>query len=386
MKTKCEPAIAGITATSLLLALSGSCTDAECKPKIVDMHCHAAGIGAGGSGCYVSDAMRHNWRYRIFLKAFGVTEDELLREGDGLILTRLSETLSESHSVSAAVVLALDGVVDADGNLDLRKTEAYIPNEFIAEETAKYPNLLFGASINPYRRDAIARLEQAACSGAVLVKWLPPIQEIDPSDRRLTPFYLKLKELGLPLLSHTGMEHSFTRSNEALGDPELLRLPLSLGVTVIAAHSACSGTSRGDSYYDRFVRLCREYPTLYGDISSLTQLNRLGTLRRVLKERDLRGRLVYGTDMPLINTAIVSPFAFLFSISPRRMAIIVGIRNPWDRDMALKEALGVGHAIFADEGFSNSRFFQQLAQKQKTLVHDRKQTRGGKSCFVTSLE
>jgi len=31
--------------------------------RIVDMHCHIAGIGAGGSDCFVSPRLRHNWRF-----------------------------------------------------------------------------------------------------------------------------------------------------------------------------------------------------------------------------------------------------------------------------------------------------------------------------------
>jgi hypothetical protein len=319
---------------------------AAASEGVIDIHCHIAGIGAGGSGCFVSDAVKGSWKYRLFLKAFGVTEKDLLREGDGLILKRVSESLSSSGTVESAVVLAIDGVVGQDGELDVAATELYIPNDFVAAEVRKYPNLLFGASINPYRRDAIQRLEKAAEDGAVLVKWLPPIQNIDPSDVRLIPFYLKLKELGLPLLTHTGQERTFTRSKDGLGDPELLRLPLSLGVTVIAAHSGCSGRSHGESNYDRFVRLCREYPNLYGDISSLTQINRLGRLQRVLREPVLQGRLLYGTDMPLINTGVVSSFAFPFRLPLGQMIAVSRIRNPWDRDTALKRALGVRQEIF----------------------------------------
>ena len=336
------------TVASSVLVLLGLCSSSEASQGVIDMHCHVAGIGAGGSGCFVSDSIRRSWKYRIFLKAFGVTEKDLLREGDGLVLKRLSENLSRTRSVSSAVVLSLDGVVGADGELDMKNTEMYIPNDFVATEVRKYQNLLFGASINPYRRDAIQRLEKAAQDGAVLVKWLPPIQNIDPSDPRLIPFYLKLKDLGLPLLTHTGEEGSFTRSKDELGDPELLRLPLSLGVTVIAAHSACSGRSHGESNYDRFIRLCREYPNLYGDISSLTQINRLGRLQHVLKQPELRGRLLYGTDMPLINTGIVSSFAFPFRLSTRQMIAIARISNPWDRDVALKEMLGVRQEIFTN--------------------------------------
>jgi len=272
--TRNTPAIR--TLLGACLVLLATCPAAASEGKLIDLHCHTAGIGGGNSGCFVSDAIRRSWKYRIFLKAFGVTEADLLREGDGLVVRRLSEELSRSQTVSAAVVLALDGVVGSDGELDRERTELYIPNEFLAAEVRNYPNLLFGASINPYRRDSLDRLDRAARDGAVLIKWLPPIQDIDPSDPRLVPFYLKLRELGLPLLTHTGEERSFTRSRDELGDPELLRLPLSLGVTVIAAHCAAGGRSRGERNLDRFARLCRDYPNLYGDISSLTQLNRLG--------------------------------------------------------------------------------------------------------------
>ena len=313
--------------------------------QVIDIHCHTAGIGAGGSGCFVSPALRQSWKYRIYLKAFGVTEQELQREGDGLILRRLSEGLARSRDVAAAVVLAMDGVVGGDGELDRAKTEIYIPNEFVARETSRYPNLLFGASINPYRHDALQRLEQVAADGAVLLKWLPSIQHIDPADERLIPFYLKLKELGLPLLTHTGEESSFTWTRDELGDPERLRLPLSLGVKVIAAHAASNGKNLGERNHDRFLRLSREYPNLYADISALTQLNRLGHLQRLLKHRELHGRLLYGTDMPLLNTGIVSPYAFLFRISPLRMFAIARTANPWDRDVALKEALGLPEPV-----------------------------------------
>jgi predicted TIM-barrel fold metal-dependent hydrolase len=189
-----------------------------------------------------------------------------------------------------------------------------------------------------------------AANGAVLLKWLPSIQHIDPADQRLVPFYRKLAELGLPLLTHTGEESSFTWTRDELGDPQRLRLPLSLGVNVIAAHAASNGRNGGEPNHLRFLRLCREYPNLYADISALTQLNRLGHLQRLLQHDELHSRLLYGTDMPLLNTAIVSPYAFLFHLTPRRVLEIGCIENPWDQDVALKEALGVGPGIFSNAG------------------------------------
>jgi hypothetical protein len=316
---------------------------------LIDIHCHTAGIGAKGSGCFVSQGLRRSFRYRFYLKAFGITERELLSEGDGLIIQRISQSLSRSRRVSTAVILALDGVADKDGELDDTGTEIYIPNEFVAKEVRRYPNLLFGASINPFRCDALRRLDAVVADGAVLMKWLPPIQHIDPADQSLLPFYLRLKELGLPLLSHTGSEHSFTRARNEFGDPERLRLPLSLGVTVIAAHGAGSGSNHGESNFERLLRL-RDYPNFYVDISALTQINRPGQLRRLLQCRELHGRLLYGTDMPLVNSLLVSPLAFPFRLSLMQMIGITRIHNSWDRDLALKERLGLRNEMLVDAG------------------------------------
>lgn len=319
---------------------------------IVDIHCHTAGIGAGGSGCFVSPRLRRSWKYHVYLRAFGVREQELLHEGDGLVLRRLSETLAGSRRVTAAVILAMDGVITPEGKLDEARTELFIPGEYVARETRRYPNLLYGASINPYRPDALERLERAAEDGAVLMKWLPSIQQIDPADERLSEFYLKMKELGMPLLTHTGKESSFTWTRDELADPERLRLPLRLGVEVIAAHAGSNGRSEGESNHVRFLRLMREFPNFRADISALTQLNRIGHLGRLLQHRELHGRLYYGTDMPLLNTAIVSPLAFFFRVSPAKLMAIGRIGNPWDRDVALKEALGASPKIL----YSSAKF------------------------------
>ncbi len=313
------------------------------------MHCHVAGIGAGGSGCFVSPRLRHNFRFKIYLHSFGVSEKELSQKGDELVGDRISESLARSRYVSKAVLLALDGVVDAQGNLDTNKTEVHVPNEFVARIVSHHTNLLFGASINPYRPDALERLEWAKAHGAVLVKWIPPIMAINPDDPKLIPFYKKMAELQLPLLSHTGKEKSFSSAAEEYGDPDKLRLPLSLGVTVIAAHIASSETYHGERGPDRLARLMGQYTNLYTDISALTQINRSGRLKEALTKPAFEGRLVYGTDYPLINTALVSPWYSLRLSLPQKIAI-AKLKNPWDRDVLMKHDLGVSTATFARFG------------------------------------
>jgi predicted TIM-barrel fold metal-dependent hydrolase len=312
---------------------------------IVDMHCHIAGIGAGGSGCFVSEKLLNNWRFNIYLRSFDTSKTEMLEKGDSVVADKISETIAQSKFVGKAVILALDGVVDASGHLDTNHTEVYVPDEFVADICARHTNLLFGASVNPYRADAIQRLVWAKEHGAVLVKWIPPIMEINPDDPKLIPFYKKMVELHLPLLSHTGREGSFSRSTEDYGDPEKLRLPLSLGVKVIAAHIASGDKYHGERGPDRLARLMREFPNLYTDISALTQINRPGAIKEALTKPEFSGRLVYGTDFPLINTALVSPW-YSMHLSLRQKWQIWRTKNPWDRDVLMKQGLGVPTEVF----------------------------------------
>ncbi|GEM_PF-143805 len=313
---------------------------------IIDVHCHVAGLGGGDSGCFVSPALRANFRFGIYLKGFGVTQEELKTQGDQLGIQRIAERITASKHVDKAVVLAIDGVINKDGELDRELTEFYVPNEFVARETARYPNLLFGASINPHRPDALQRLEWAKANGAVLVKWIPSVMLIDPADESLRPFYEKMKQLNLPLLTHGGQEKSFTHAHDELADPERLKLPLEIGVKVIVAHVASTGENEGVEDFQRLLPMFETYPNLYADISSLTQGNKIGYLRRTLADKRLDGRLLYGTDYPLINTTLVSPWFFPLNLTREQMTEISAIENPFDRDARLKQALGVPNDVF----------------------------------------
>ena len=312
---------------------------------IIDMHVHIAGLGYG-SDSFVSKEMKQGFKFDYYLNAFGVTTEEIQQKGDHVVIQNVATLIEQSQYVGGAVILAMDGVINSNGLLDKTKTQVYIPNDFIAEQTARYPSLYFGASINPYRTDALALLEQAKQQGAVLVKWIPNIQHIDPADEKIIPFYNKLKELNLPLLSHAGQERSFASAIDEYGDPKRLRLPLSLGVTVIAAHIATTGESEQQSNYERILSLFDEYPNLYSDISSLTQINKLGYLNTALVEDRLKDQLIYGSDFPLSNMVLVSPYYFPLNLTLNQMWHISKIANPFDRNIALKQALGIPTDIF----------------------------------------
>jgi len=314
---------------------------------IVDIHCHVACLDER-NGCFVADSLRQNFRFPIYLRAMGTSVAELKEKGDGIVAEHIDQQIMASEYVSKAVILAMDGVVDrTTGLLNRHATTLYVPNSFVAKQAKKHASLLFGASVNPYRKDALSRLEMVKKQGAVLIKWIPSIMDIDPSDKALKAFYLKMIALDLPLLTHTGQEKSFTSANNALADPKRLILPLDLGVTVIAAHIATTGENEGESDFERILPMFNAYPNLYADISSLTQINKLGYLNRALQHSDIISHLIYGTDWPLQFSPLVSPWYFALNLSFADMWRLSRVDNVWDRDVALKQALGVPTTVFA---------------------------------------
>lgn len=316
--------------------------------KITDMHVHIAGLGYGDSGCFVGNSLASSFKKPVYLKAFNVSEEELKAFGDQILVKKVSNMVSESRFVESAVILAMDGYFEKTGAMNQDKTQIFVPNKYVLEETKKYSNLLYGASINPYRKDAIELLHEAKKDGAVLVKWIPSIMNIDPSDPILIPFYKTLTSLDLPLLTHAGQERSFAHADDTLGDPKRLELPLSLGVRIIAAHIATTGQIEEQEMIDRLLPLFSKYPNLFADFSSLTQINKLSYLDQGLLNINLHDRILYGSDWPLQFFPLVSPWYFPTRLSIRNMHYINSQNNSLDRDVLLKFALGVPERSFGN--------------------------------------
>ena len=316
------------------------------EPGYVDMHVHAAGLGHGDSGAFVNETLTESWKFPIYLRAFGVEERELEEHGDRILLQKISERIEASRYIDSAVILAMDGVINADGTMDYDRTQLYVPNEFLIEELVHYPNLHLGASVNPMRTDALERLDYAIRNGAVLIKWLPNIMLFDPSDERIEPFYRRLAESCIPLLTHTGAEKSFGEADDSLGDPKKLKLALDLGVHVIAAHIASTGHTEGQEQFVRFLEMFENYPNLFADVSSLTQINKLGYLARTLEEPRLIPRLLNGSDWPLQFFPLVSPYYQLNLISLSQANTVRRLDSVWDRDIVLKKYAGVPEEVF----------------------------------------
>jgi len=283
--------------------------------RLIDHHVHIAGLGVGGTNAFVNRKMLtwrhpfHRLKLKVYMSSAGVSDEN---NADPQAAARLANLVQSIKDHGKHRLLAFDKNYGKDGSVNLEKTEFYVPNEYVFELAERYPDLFVpNISVNPYRPDAIAELEKWARRGARVVKWLPNAMGIDPSDPKCDPFYEKMKELDLILLSHGGEEKAVeAEEDQKLGNPLLLRRALDHGVKVIVAHCAGLGSNEDPdtrdrkqvSNFDLFLRLMDEqrYEGLvFGELSAMTQFNRSGNLRTMLAREDLHERLVNGSDYPL---------------------------------------------------------------------------------------
>lgn len=247
--------------------------------------------------------------------------------------------------LDAAVVLGFDGVYDGAGRLDERGSQMVIPPAWVFDACHRHPGVLLpGPSLNPARMDARERLEECIERGAALIKWLPATQAIDPSDRRHRWFLGRMAEAGLPLLVHSGGgETTFRQLRPELKDLRLLEPALELGVRVIVAHQGAPVRGSRDPDQTGLLRRWLErYPELWVDNSGMANPTRFSYLARHSGEKLISSRTLHGSDFPVPVNAIY----YSKRLGPREVWRIERVRNPLQRDLLLKRALGYDEASF----------------------------------------
>jgi uncharacterized protein len=312
---------------------------------IYDIHVHIAQLACHpATDRFLSD--RKNWYLRGFLGQLGFTPDVLChRKANEQICVRLADWIADS-SIDHAVVLAMDGVYDLEGRPAPSHTRWVTNNDFVADLAQRCPSILFGASVHPYRADALEELHRLIARGACLVKWIPSAQRIRLDHPRCIPFYELLAEQRVPLLVHTGNEHVSSRSLNDWNDPTLLRLALERGVTVIAAHCGARVFLHERCYFSTFRRMALEYQNLYGDLGAFGIPTRIRMLRVMQRNDRLLSKIVYASDFP----AWVMPRWFIFSIGRRAVREIVRETNPLEKPYLLMRKMNMPEEIFSRAG------------------------------------
>lgn len=331
--------------------------------RMVDCHVHLVGMGTEGTGCYVNprteQPLRHPLTYlkfSIYRHAAGVEGNE---HPDRQYRERLLSLLQSPPMRGRALVLAFDYLHDEAGKPQPGLSEFHTPNDYVLKLARENPrHVLVGASIHPYRPDAVDELERVAALGASAVKWLPNAMNIHPGSPRCDAFYRKLAELKMPLLTHAGEEQAVEADEaQSLGNPLHLRRPLDAGVKVVVAHAASLGASEdldkpgtAVDNFQLFMRLAKEdraKELLHADFSALTQNNRCGEpLRELLTREDFHSRLIHGSDYPLpainalIRTGMLEDLGYITS-NERRALNELDRHNPLLFDFVLKRTLAV---------------------------------------------
>jgi hypothetical protein len=126
---------------------------------------------------------------------------------DQLYVDRLLAMVRGS-SLGAVVILAHDLVYDDHGRPMEGAGSFYVPNAYVLKLAKEHPEFLPAVSIHPARPDALDELDRCLAGGAALMKCLPNCHNINCNDRRFTRFWERMAQAGLPLLAHTGGEHT----------------------------------------------------------------------------------------------------------------------------------------------------------------------------------
>ena len=300
---------------------------------VVDCHVHVSAVVPGHG--LMSEKLLKSLPFRFMRWRLGLEPEPARFDAE---LERLLAGLIEG-TVDAAVVLAFDAVHDGAGRLDTANTHLYVTNDYVAELCGRNARMLFGASIHPYRSDAVQELERCKANGAVLIKWLPIVQNFNPADRRCEPFYEALAALKVPLLCHTGGETSLPNLDRNVADPALLEPALKRGVKVIMAHCGTRSKPWEQDYVPIFMRLAKEYEHCYGDTSGLNLPTRSYAFKRLMADPLVSLKLVHGSDWPILP------------VPPWQVGLAKGLElwgegNWLRRDVRIKQALGFDDAYW----------------------------------------
>ena len=312
---------------------------------LYDVHVHVAQLGSHeATDRFVMH--RPNLYVRMFLRRLGLSAAVLANpEINALIRRQLVARVSQC-SIDRFVLLAMDGAFDLQGQGVPDQTRWVVDNEFVADLARAHPSLLFGASIHPYRKNALDALRRVADRGACLVKWIPSAQRIRLDDARCTSFYELLAHLGVPLLVHTGNEHASWSGPNRWNDPALLRYPLNRGVKVIAAHCGARMYLHERCYFKSFCRMALEHEHLYGDLAAFGIPTRIAAIRTLQRNPDLTAKVVYGSDFPAFTMARW----FVLAIGPKAVREILYEANPLQQSYLLMKRMGVPDEVFCRAG------------------------------------
>ena len=321
----------------------------------IDCHVHLVGDGSSGSDCWFElPTLWKRFLGRMMIKGLGLPLSSLKTGLDDLYAENLVRQIKDSD-LDAAVVLAQDIPYDDEGNKMPTDAQFYVPNSYVADLGKKHPEVIPACSIHPGRPDAMEELERCIAAKMPVLKLLPNCLNINYDDERYLPFWRRVAEAGIVLLSHTGGEMTVKVYDPKFGDPKKLAKVLECGVTVIAAHSAGRSGLWDADWTGDLIEMFDRYPNLYADNSALCSPNRARTLKHILPAK-IQQRIIHGSDYPVPVAGFGPWLCGHMSLSESWQ--IGKEPNIIQRDYLLKKAIG-----FEAETFTRMDEVMQKAQQ-----------------------
>lgn len=327
--------------------------------KVIDIHVHIGGPGDSGSGCRMSAQFIFSPAFVAMLIALKATPFEIKDERIEEIIVG---AIDASKKIDYAVLLALDGVY-RDGEYIEDESHLVVPNDHIIRIAQNNRRILFGASVHPCREETAMLDETKRCmdKGAVLFKWIPSAQQIDPGDNRCKPFYELLADSGVPLLCHTGGELAVPTSRSDandFNDPRKLQTALDMGVKVIAGHCAATylgGVLPADKdYFEPLMDMLKKAENnnwrLFADISAFCTPTRIPYLHKIntlIGSNEINpARFLFGSDfpIPIIDINMYDkPLTFNEMLDHFKEG-----SNPLDNNYDILKEFGIHESIFTN--------------------------------------
>lgn len=331
--------------------------------EIIDVHLHFGSPEDAESGCYWSKEFQRTPAYYMMKM---ITKSIFKKVTLNHVKKHLLKKINGSKKVDKFVLLAMDEVYDENGNYKRDWTHLHVPNNYIVKLREENDRILLGCSIHPFRPDWEDEFDYCLEQKAVLCKWIPSSQMIDPENSKCVAFYKKLADHNLPLIYHAGPEYTIPTHDKnfnKFNNPKYLRTALDQGVTAIIAH--CSLPYFGfldtdylddlDEFYNLFSEADQNNWRLYADLSAVATTLRAPYMEKII-ENIPHERLLFGSDYPIP----ASELSFTKSKNIFKWLKLVWqaiqIRNPLDKNFRVIKNMGFDDIVFTN----GSELFEQI--------------------------
>ena len=212
-------------------------------------------------------------------------EGRMTPVGDGTLATQLSDM--DKAGVSKSVICSI-ATKPSQFQVILDRAKAMRDGVFGKEAAERLVQL---CSVHPADRDFEVHLRQIADEGFKGIKIHPYYQDFSLDDPRVVSFFSAVRDAGLFVISHCGLDLGFTDSPMTCGPTQIASLMRAVpGLVFVAGHlGGCGGNPPHAT--DELL----EFPACYIDTAVLSACDNDPEAQRIMAEWPAE-RIVFGTD------------------------------------------------------------------------------------------